>query len=400
MFVFFTHIIFYILFTYLFLTSLYFFVVAMAGRIKRGFEYGIYPEKKKIALFIPSYKEDQIIIETAGRALEQSYAKDKYEVFVIADHLQQSTLERLRTLPVQLIEVDFDISTKAKSLHEALVLATPMEFDIAVILDADNIMSADCLEKINCAFARGYKAVQCHRVAKNKNNAVAILDVASEEINNHLFRRGQRALGFSSSLIGSGMAFDFRVFQKIFNLPIILENPGEDREIDLQLMKEGIEVEFIEDAYVFDEKVSSAAVFENQRLRWLEAQFNNIRRFFDKDIRSHSGNPGYWYKLFQTLLLPRSLYLVAFFVIFCCLLAMQFSPIPFMAPPVPWWYLAMALYASALLISLPLSLYNWNLFKALISLPLLVLSMTRAIFRMKKNRKEFIHTPKVHTEKV
>jgi len=397
MLIFFTHIVFFILFSYLFLTSLYFFLVALAGRLKRGQEYGTNREKKKVAIFIPSYKEDQIIIETAGKALEQSYPRDKYDVFVIADHLQQSTLEKLRTLPVQLVEVQFDISTKAKSLHEALVLAAPGEFDIAMVLDADNIMSPDCLEKINCAFARGYKAVQCHRVAKNKNNGVAILDVASEEINNHLFRRGQRAMGFSSSLIGSGMAFDFNIFQKIFNLPIILENPGEDREIDLQLMKEDIQVEFIEDAYVYDEKVSSADVFENQRLRWLEAQFNNIRRFFDEDIRFYASKPAYWYKLFQALLLPRSLYLVFYFVIFCCLLVMQYFGILFMSPPAPWWYLAMALYGSALLVSIPLYLYNMNLFKALISLPLLILSMTRAILRMKKNRKEFIHTPKVHT---
>ena len=309
MFLFFAHIIFSILFIYLAVITVYFLIVAIAGKIKNSNTYSSFPEKKRIAVFIPSYKEDNIIIDTASKAIQQDYPHESFDVFVIADKLKKETIEKIRALPVNVVEVQFEISMKAKSIHEAVNRITQKKYDIAMVLDADNVMSAGSLEKVNHAFQSGFKAVQCHRIAKNKNNAVAILDVISEEINNNLFRRGQRALGFSSSLIGSGMAFEFETFKKIFNLPEILDNPGEDREIDLQLMKEDIVVEFIDNAFVYDEKVSSAAVFEKQRLRWLEAQLNNFKRFFDKDIRAFSNKRVYWYKLFQTLLLPRSLYL-------------------------------------------------------------------------------------------
>jgi cellulose synthase/poly-beta-1,6-N-acetylglucosamine synthase-like glycosyltransferase len=315
---------------------------------------------------------------------------------VIADELRKDTIEQMRDLQVNVVEVRFQVSMKAKSIHEAMKQIDKDKYDIIMVLDADNVMSPGCLEKVNHAFHRGFKAVQCHRVAKNKNNAVAILDVISEEINNNLFRRGQRALGFSSSLIGSGMAFEFGTFRNIFNLPDILNNPGEDREIDLQLMKEDVVVEFIDDALVYDEKVSSAAVFEKQRLRWLEAQLNNFKRFFDADIRILANKKSYWYKLFQTVLLPRSLYILLFGIIFLLFLIQHFIHYQIFLPSFFWWVSLLGTYILALATSIPARFYNSDMLRAIAHLPVLMIAMVKALFKMKHDRKEFLHTPKVH----
>jgi cellulose synthase/poly-beta-1,6-N-acetylglucosamine synthase-like glycosyltransferase len=397
MFLFLLHIVFAVFFIYLAVITLYFLLVSIAGRASNGYIYSPFPEKKKIAVLIPSYKEDNIIISTASKALQQDYPENSFDVFVIADKLQKQTIDEMRALPVNVIEVEFDISMKAKSIHEAMNQIEDSKYDVVMVLDADNVMSPGCLEKVNHAFQRGFKAVQCHRVAKNKNNAVAILDVVSEEINNNLFRRGQRALGFSSSLIGSGMAFEFEEFKKIFNLPHILDNPGEDREIELQLMKDGIVVEFIDSALVYDEKVSSAVVFEKQRLRWLEAQLNNIKRFFDGDIRVLKGSKTYWYKLFQTILLPRSLYLLLFAFIFFIFFVQYFVHYQIFFPSFVWWAALLGTYIFALIISVPAKFFNSDMLKAIIHLPVLMIAMIKALFKMKSNRKEFLHTPKVHT---
>ena len=45
-------------------------------------------------------------------------------------------------------------------------------------------------------------------------------------------------------------------------------------------------MEFLDDALVYDEKVASAGVFEKQRVRWLEAQVNHVKRFFDADMKT------------------------------------------------------------------------------------------------------------------
>jgi len=58
----------------------------------------------------------------------------------------------------------------------------------------------------------------------------------------------------------------------------------------------------------------------------------------------------------------------------------------------------MLLYAITLFISIPNSYYNLTTFKAILHIPVLMASMVKALFQLKKNRKEFLHTPKSFTE--
>ena len=82
-------------------------------------------------------------------------------------------------------------------------------YDIALIIDADNIINSSYLVELNNAFADSkVQVVQTHRVAKNLNTNMAYLDAISEEINNSIFRLGHVNLGMSAALIGSGMALN------------------------------------------------------------------------------------------------------------------------------------------------------------------------------------------------
>ncbi len=241
------------------------------------------------------------------------------------------------------------------------------------------------------------RAVQCHRTAKNKNTAVALLDAMSEEININLFRRGPALLGLSAAPIGSGMAFKTDIIREILSSPEILDNAGEDREIDMQLMVRGIKMEFIDDALVYDEKVASAGVFEKQRIRWLEAQVNHLKRFFDDDIKKAPKSLLFFNKFFQNLLLPRVLTLVVFCFVFCLLGMDYFFHWSILKPEPAVWMMMMCLYFLTLFISIPRSFYNGQTLIALTRVPVLMISMVRAVFQMKKKRKEFIHTPKSFT---
>ena len=263
-----------------------------------------------------------------------------------------------------------------------------------MILDADNIMASGCLEKVNAVFHAGFQAVQCHRTAKNKNTAVALLDAMSEEININLFRRGPAVAGLSAAPVGSGMAFKTHLIREIFSSRDILENPGEDREIDLQLMQRQIKMEFLDDALVFDEKVASAVVFERQRVRWLEAQVNHVRRFFDADMKKAQKTFLFYIKFFQNLLLPRVLTLVVFCLLIATLLVQYAFNLPLLQPSPSIWIAMMSLYFLTLFISIPNSFYSVQTLSALSRVPLLMFSMIRAVLQIKKKRTEFIHTPK------
>jgi cellulose synthase/poly-beta-1,6-N-acetylglucosamine synthase-like glycosyltransferase len=383
---------------YLSINTLYFFVVAVAGKLYRSPKYAANEKKKRIAVLIPSYKEDHIIVNTARKAAAHDYPKDKFDVFVAADQLQKETIEQLRAIPVNVLEVQFEIGSKARSLNKLLNHIPENDYDVAIILDADNIMMPGTLEKLNDAFQHGFRAVQAHRIAKNRNTPVAVLDAMSEEINNHIFRRAQRALGFSCNTIGSGMSFEFKKIKEIYNKPGILGNPACDRDVDFEIMKAKVCIEFIEDAYVLDEKVSSKEVYERQRTRWLESQIIHLRLFFDKKSGHIPKTKDYWNRLFVNLIPPRLIFLFTYFFVFLLFLVEYFTHYSILYPSYGWWLLLTFVYLSVFVISIPGSFYNRNTLKAILHVPGLVLSMLRALFKMKVSRKEFLHTPKAFTQ--
>ncbi|OJW59207.1 MAG: hypothetical protein BGO55_19050 [Sphingobacteriales bacterium 50-39] len=395
------HILTILLFVYLLATLSYLFILSVAGRFGRLRQYSASLQKARIAVIIPSYKEDNIITHTATQALLQDYPRANYTVTVIADRLQPETIRQLKEIPVGVIEVEWEKSMKAKSLHVAFQkLATDhgegsdKGYDLAFILDADNIMSPDCLEKVNHAWQQGWEVIQCHRTAKNKNNSVAILDAMSEEMNNTLFRRGQRALGLSCALIGSGMAFRFSLIKDIFSSPEIQDNPGEDKVVEMQLISKGIRVEYLEDAYVYDEKVQRKEVFEKQRTRWLGTQLDNLRPLLTKTMRQNAIGRIYYLKVLEWLLLPRLLLLALFGLLLLLSGVDIFFDLGLLMPSWPWWTGLMALYVLTLLVAIPGSFYNGQTVKAFLKIPVLMLAMLKALMGVKKNKSGFIHTPK------
>src|SRR5450432_2507775 len=386
------HIITWVLFIYFAANTVYLFVMALCGRLIKGKKFEFQNEKHRIAILIPSFREDQIIVDTAVHAKAHNYPESRFTITVIADKLKPETIQKLKQIPVEVMEVN--LSMKSRSLHAALESPGVIISDIIMILDADNIMAPGCLEKVNAAFHAGIMAMQCHRTAKNKNTEVALLDAMSEEININLFRRGPALAGLSAAPNGSGMAFKTALIRDIFSSQEILENPGEDREIDMQLMQRKIKMEFLDDALIYDEKVSTARVFEKQRIRWLEAQANHVKRFFDSDMKKAQKTIVFFNKFFQNLLLPRVLTLVVFSIIIFMLLVQHFFHLPLMRPTSIAWIAMMSLYLLTLLISIPRIFYSAKTIWALSRLPLLIYAMMRAVLQMKKKRREFIHTPK------
>lgn len=329
-----------------------------------------------MVVIIPGYKEDTIIIDTAQNALNQNYPKELYEVVICADSFKAETITELNKLDVTVMEVNFENSTKAKSVNKALELVSPSKPDMAVILDSDNIMAPDFLEKMNRVYASGTKVIQGHRTAKNQETSFALLDAINEEIGNSIFRRGHRVWGVSSALIGSGMAFDFQYFKAI--MADIEDVAGEDKLVELKVLKEKMLIEYVEDAYVYDEKVANAQNFSKQRTRWVGVQIYFFKNYFLDGVKELflRGNFDYFDKVFQMFLVPKVL-LIGF------LGAMGVLSI--FLPLDPRWFTLMVMYFLALLLAVPRRFYNAKLLMALLNIPKAIIFMILSILRIKKS---------------
>jgi len=334
----------------------------------------------KFLILYPAYKEDKVIINAVKQFLLQKYPKDLYNVIVISDHMQPETNKQLSKLPITLLQPTFEKSSKAKAMQYAIENVNN-NYDNVVILDADNVVRHEFLSQLN-VLCSVYDAIQCHRCAKNANNDVAVLDGASEEINNTIFRKAHNRLGLSSALIGSGMCFKYELFKEnVFKLT----TAGEDREMEALLLHQGVFIKYASEIHVFDEKVSNQDNFQRQRMRWMTAQVQSLLSQLPKVPRALiQGNINFVDKVIQQALIPRSILIVLLggISIFMTILIPEWCE--------KWWIL-FGLLGISLFIALPSQLRTRS-FAKVFAIPGLVLRMFKNILHIDHKNTDFIHT--------
>jgi len=238
---------------------------------------------------------------------------------------------------------------------------------------------------VNDAYEQGYQVIQGHRTAKDFKTPFALLDACTEEINNNIFRRGHVAVGLPSALIGSGMAFDWNLF--VNYLKDIGDTSGEDKELEFRIIRDKKDVAFLDKKYVLDEKVAKTDVFSQQRSRWLAMQVEFLEKYFIEGwFQLFKGNIAFFNKVFQTYLFPRVM-LVAVMVLWL-IVSFVFSS--------EYLNYSIGLFlalAFSLLLSIPSRWYNKQLLMAFLQIPGAIISMLKAMFKIGKARKQFIHTP-------
>ena len=337
-------------------------------------------------ILYPAYNEDRVIVNSVQKFLAQYYPYSCFHVAVISDHMQPETNQKLSELPITLLQPVFEKSSKAKAMQYAMDQIKD-DYDFIVILDADNVVGSHFLEQLNTECAKGYKAIQCHRCAKNNDNDIAVLDGVSEEINNTIFRKAHNRIGLSSALIGSGMCFDFQWFKEnVYKLT----TAGEDRELEALLLQQEVYIHYEPDIHVFDEKVSNKDNFQKQRLRWMTAQIQSLFRllpYIPKAITTF--NLDYIDKTIQQALIPRSMLVVG--ALGMSLLMTAFSLLFSLSWYIKWWCLFLAV-CIALYIATPKQLRKHSVFGKILALPKLVWKMAMNILKIDRKNTDFIHT--------
>lgn len=372
----------------LFINSFYLFIFSLAGKIVKPIVYKINKSSKqrKFLILIPGYKEDGVIFNSAQSVLAQDYPSSLYKCVVIADGFKSETLALLKQAGAETFELPEDPKrNKAKAIQQYFSY-NKEKFDVCIVLDADNCVEKDMLIKANLYLDQGFTVIQAKRVAKNVNNKLARLDGISEIINNHIFRKGQRALGLSSSLIGSGMIIEMALFHKLMENMNVFS--GFDKELELRTLKNKITIEYAEDILIYDEKVTKHEVYVNQRRRWTYAQIyflkKNAFNAFKELILFR--NIDYFNKVLQFSLLPR---------VMCLGLSLVLVPISLLAGPN--FFIASLLNSLliifALFFAINKELKIVEIIKLSDKLPAVFLGMFKAIISSHQASKKFIHTP-------
>ena len=332
-----------VLFVFVAGTVLYLGVFAIASLFNKKTEIPRTKKQNRFVVLIPSYRQDAVIEQTVVSILGQAYPQRMFDVTVISDHQSEMTNMRLAQYPITLLTPNFAESTKAKSLQYAILNLPEFKiYDIALILDADNIVEQDFLLKVNDAFeVAATKAIQTHRISRNRDTTAARLGAIFEEINNAIFRRGHINLGLSSALAGSGVAFEFNWFKS--NV-MRTKSAGEDKELEALLLRQEIFIDYFDDILVYGEKKRTTMKLNKQRGRWASEQIRNFARnikflpgaIFRKQYDLSD-------KIIQWMLVPRITMMLIILLMSIVL------PFIYMTSALKWWLLgALALFFFAL----------------------------------------------------
>lgn len=381
------HIVDIVLFLLMALSVAYIFMFAVASLWNRNrVKVKVNPQKiNKVLILIPAYMEDKVIMDSVNSALKQNYPKNWLHIVVISDKMSVDTNDKLSLLPIRLFKINPYRSSKALAMKLAMENFGEGEYNMVIIMDADNTFNEDFVSSLNEKFNAGVKAIQAHRIAKNTENDLSLLDAVSEEINNSIFRKGHVNLGLSSALAGSGMAFEFTWFRENVKK---LETTGEDKELELLLLKDKIYIEYIDELPVYDAKVVHQRTFYNQRRRWIGTQYaaliKGIKWLPESIVKF---NFDYIDKIIQWMLLPRVVIMGLI-----SLLAVIFLIIDWTLS-IKWLILLFCLTV-ALILATPNSMLSKRTLRALRKLPVVFLLMFINLFRVRGANRNFIHTSK------
>ena len=369
------------------LTVLYLTIFAIAGMFSRHPNIPKSRHLNRFIVLIPSYQGNKGAIETVMAVLGQSYPQRLFDVTVISEHEDEMTNFRLAQYPITLLTPNFENSSKARSLQFAVNNLPQFKlYDIVVVLDAGTIVDQEFLQEINDAYeVSGTKAIQAHRLSKNRDTAIAHMDAVFEEINNTIFRRGHITLGLSSSLSGSGNAFSFEWFKdNIYKI----KSSAYTKEMEALLLRQHIFVDYFDEILVYDEKKRETKEFNDQRAHWASTQFYSLIkniRFLPMAIFNRYYA---WIdKLIQWMLIPRTI-MMAIMVLMSIIL-----PLIYFTLAIKWWILfAFVMFIFALSTPDYLVDKNWN--KSFAKAPSILISSLFSPTKMfqgsrrNKNKKE------------
>ena len=317
-------------------TVLYLGIFSVASLFNRDTIQDKAKTQNRFAIIIPSYKQDSVIEQAVVSILSQDYPQRLFDVVVVSDHQSEITNMRLAQYPITLLTPDFAESTKAKSLQYAILKLPEFKiYDIALILDADNIVEQDFLTKVNDAFeTAATKAIQMHRISRNRDTAAARMGSIFEEINNNIFRKGHINMGISAALAGSGTAYDFTWFKT--NV-MKAKTAGEDKELEALLLKQGYFIDYFDNILLYGEKKRTTSKMNEQHGRWTLQQFQNLL----KNIRYLPGafirkQYDWADKLIQWMLMPRTS-MIGIMMFMSILL-----PFIYLTLAVKWWVVSSA----------------------------------------------------------
>ena len=241
----------------------------------------------KFMAIIPAHNEEMVIGSLIESLKNQTYDKNLYDIYVIADNCTDNTA-KIAEEAGAIVYKRFDMENKTKGHALNWFLNQKIEenadYDAFFIFDADNIVDKNFIKAMNVKLCEGEDVVQGYRDIKNPTDNWITAGYALFYWTLHRFYHLARYnVGLSPLLNGTGFMVKFDVVKP---QGWDTETLTEDIEFSLKRIIAGKKLGWATDAIVYDEQPTSFKQSWSQRSRWTVGHIQCVNRYTGELIKS------------------------------------------------------------------------------------------------------------------
>ena len=338
-------------------------------------------------VIVTAYEQTDSLPAVVNSLLSLNYSN--YVIYIVADKCDIRDL-KFKSEKVIILKPQEELRSNIKS-HFFAINNFVRPHNLLTIIDSDNLVDVFYLTELNKWFAKGYKAVQGSRLAKNLDTTYSCLD-AARDIYYH-FYDGKILFDLKSSatLAGSGMAFHTSLYKDCLETSQI-QGAGFDKVLQSEIVGRNLQIAFAESAIVYDEKTSKPAQLVQQRSRWINTWFKYFRFGFKlvyKGINNLSINQF----LFGIILLRPPLFIFLIISIIALVLSFWISTVAFVI-----WIIAFIIFVLSFLIALLQSNTDRKIYYSLINIPKFIFFQVLSLLKVRKANNYSVSTPHYHQD--
>ncbi len=226
--------------------------------------------KHKYAILIAARNEETVIGNLIDSINKQDYPKELLTVFVVADNCTDKTKEKAIEKGAICYE-RFDDAHRTKGFALEYLLDRIEEdygrssFEGYFIFDADNLLNTNYITKMNDAFDEGCKIITSYRNTKNfDENWIASTYALHWLRSIRANHRARSVLRLATNIQGTGFLFASEIVKNGWHYTSLTE----DRALTADVVAQGYQITYQDEAMFYDEQPISLKVALRQRLRW------------------------------------------------------------------------------------------------------------------------------------
>ena len=255
-------------------------VISLCSLIKLKDKPYLTNKNHKFMAIVPAHNEEMVVSNLIESLKNQTYDKNLYDIYVIADNCTDNTAEVARKAGAIVFE-RFDPAHKTKGYALQWFLKQKIEenadYDAFFVFDADNIVDKDFIVNMNKKLCQGEDVVQGYRDIKNPTDNWITAGYALFYWTMHrLYHLARYNVGLSTLLNGTGFMVRFDVVKPN---GWQTETLTEDIEFSLKRIIQGKKLGWATDAIVYDEQPTSFKQSWSQRSRWTVGHMQCMKRY-------------------------------------------------------------------------------------------------------------------------